>query len=127
MAMDVCMCDYGSDDASSVALAYRSRSKDVLWCRVRSGNVPLMTSWCEALGKLATAGYLCVFTCANDHQDVRGESVIMKHIIGAKYVLPADKSPFSACRCAVGWGMARSVDSRSLKCRGWLFRFSMAR
>ncbi len=59
-----------------------------------------MTSLVTGVSQVIEAGYLCVFTCANDYQDVQGESAIMKHVIGPNFLLSPTKSPFAACRYA---------------------------
>jgi hypothetical protein len=79
---------------ASVAFATKTR----LSHRFPSGNVPLMTSLVAGVSEVITAGYMCVFSCANDHQDVRGETVVMKTILGPTFLLEPVKSPFAACR-----------------------------
>lgn len=55
-----------------------------LW--VVSGNLGLALSWMDALASMIAAGYLCVFSCANDFGDVRGEVAVWRGIIGPRCV-----------------------------------------
>jgi hypothetical protein len=75
-----------------------------------------MTSLVAGVSDVITAGYMCVFSCANDHQDVRGETVIMKHLLGANFLLEPTKSPFAACRCAYFWVAATAPPPVIVAC-----------
>ena len=56
-----------------------------------------MTSWSQALAQLAEMSLLCVFTCANDFSDARGEVGVMASVVGMQFVMTPTQSPFSAC------------------------------
>jgi hypothetical protein len=61
-----------------------------------SGVAKLMQSWSLDLVAVIKSGLPAVFTCANDYSDLAGETVIMKHVLGAKFLLEGTPSPFKA-------------------------------
>jgi hypothetical protein len=61
-----------------------------------SGVAKLMQSWSLDLVAVVNSGLPAVFTCANDYSDLAGETVIMKNILGAKFLLDGAPSPFKA-------------------------------
>ncbi len=64
-----------------------------------SGNIGLALSWMGALASMTAAGYLCVFTCANDFGDVRGEVAVWRGIIGPRYVVNRAKLLVEGAGC----------------------------
>jgi hypothetical protein len=61
-----------------------------------SGVAKLMQSWSLDLVAVVNSGLPAIFTCANDYSDLAGETVIMKNILGAKFLLEGTPSPFKA-------------------------------
>eukprot|EP00928_Gymnodinium_smaydae_P030350 TRINITY_DN22601_c0_g1_i1.p1 TRINITY_DN22601_c0_g1~~TRINITY_DN22601_c0_g1_i1.p1 ORF type:complete len:489 (-),score=57.02 TRINITY_DN22601_c0_g1_i1:60-1526(-) len=62
---------------------------------VDSGRDELLWSWIPDLAFLGELGYLCVFTCANDYADLRGEVAVHTALLGSKFVVAPRKNPFS--------------------------------
>ena len=60
------------------------------------GGFALMTGWLPDLLAMLRKGFVCVFTCANDYSDLRGELVIWKNLLHASVILPPAKNPFKA-------------------------------
>ncbi len=62
-----------------------------------SGDQRLRASWAADLQRVLAHGWVAVFTCANDHADLKGERAIMeKELPGVRYVLFPRKNPFAA-------------------------------
>lgn len=61
-----------------------------------SGLYPLMRSWLPDLLDLLRAGFVAVFTCANDYSDLKGELLVFSELLGAALVLPPRQNPFKA-------------------------------
>ena len=55
----------------------------------------LLKSWFPDLQFLTATSLPLLFTCANDYADLLGETVIMRHILGARFVLLPQENPFS--------------------------------
>lgn len=61
-----------------------------------AGNRKLTLSWLPGLAKLAELHLLCIFTCANDYGDVRGETAVLRNLLGIHFLLDPVPSPFRA-------------------------------
>ncbi|KAG1671787.1 hypothetical protein FOA52_000164 [Chlamydomonas sp. UWO 241] len=60
-----------------------------------SGDAALQQSWKADVRRLLRHRVLSVFTCANDHSDLKCESKLMASL-GARYVMPPRKNDFAA-------------------------------
>jgi len=61
-----------------------------------TGDAALRASWSSDLRELLGRGWPCVFTCANDHSDLKGERALMEGELRARYVVYPRKNPFAA-------------------------------
>jgi hypothetical protein len=61
-----------------------------------AGNHDLLLSWLPDLTLLLASGAMALFTCANDYGDLKGETAVMSHILGARTLAPPNKNPFRA-------------------------------
>jgi len=68
-------------------------------CGYGSGDKELQQSWIGDLKHLLKLGFPCLFTCANDYNDVRKEVEVMKGL-RAKFIMEPTKSPFHAVTVA---------------------------
>lgn len=62
---------------------------------VASGRDDLLWSWFPDLAFLARSGFLCVFFCANDYADLRGEVAVHTALLSSRFVLAPCRNPFS--------------------------------
>lgn len=60
-----------------------------------SGLYPLMQSWLPDLTEMLRREMVCIFTCANDYSDLKGELLVFQ-LLGAQLVLKPQRSPFKA-------------------------------
>ena len=56
----------------------------------------LLQSWGPDLLAFVRSGWPCVFTCANDYSDLKGETAVMREALQAKFVMPPQQNPFRA-------------------------------
>eukprot|EP00192_Tetraselmis_astigmatica_P012970 CAMPEP_0117654876 /NCGR_PEP_ID=MMETSP0804-20121206/3981_1 /TAXON_ID=1074897 /ORGANISM="Tetraselmis astigmatica, Strain CCMP880" /LENGTH=407 /DNA_ID=CAMNT_0005461193 /DNA_START=21 /DNA_END=1244 /DNA_ORIENTATION=- len=61
-----------------------------------SGDEALKISWTVDLKRILQLGLLAIFTCANDHSDLKFERQLLEQSLKAAYVLYPRRSPFSA-------------------------------
>lgn len=62
---------------------------------VASGHDSLLWSWLADLEFLLRQRYLCVFFCANDYADVKGETAVHASLLGSSFVLSPQRNPFA--------------------------------
>jgi len=63
---------------------------------VESSRFDLLESWYDDLCAIVASGIPAIFTQANDYADLNGESALMAHILGARFVALPMQNPFSA-------------------------------
>lgn len=68
-------------------------------CGFGSGDDALKKSWHGDLKHLLDSGFPCIFTCANDYNDVHGELEVLLRL-NARIVMKPAKSPFHALTVA---------------------------
>eukprot|EP00742_Colponemidia_sp_Colp-10_P008361 GILJ01009055.1.p1 GENE.GILJ01009055.1~~GILJ01009055.1.p1 ORF type:complete len:363 (+),score=28.28 GILJ01009055.1:37-1125(+) len=61
-----------------------------------SGFVELTTSWIKDLVFILRLGVPMIFTCANDYSDLRGEQLVLKEVLGPRFILEPMENPFRA-------------------------------
>ena len=59
-----------------------------------SGSEDLLRSWCADLRFLASTCLPCVFTCASDYSDLRGETLVLNQFVGCRFLLKPARNPF---------------------------------
>lgn len=63
---------------------------------VDSGHLGLLWSWVPDLQALSESGAACLFFCANDYADVKGETAIQANLIGSRFLVPPQLNPYHA-------------------------------
>ena len=74
----------------------------------------LLKSWFPDLQFLTGTSLPLLFTCANDYADLLGETAIMRHVLGARFILAPQENPFSFASTMVPPQSATGIDSVSL-------------